>query len=127
MSRRVDFDGDKPILIVDQDSTLVAGIGLWLTFQGYVVQAASNGAEALQAFQRVRPGLVLLAPDLPVLDGFGFARALAAMGWHVPLILMIQAGDKSERTKELGAAAVLTKPFAMETLGSMLGPIERAA
>jgi len=106
---------------------MVAAIALWLTFQGYVVQAASNGAEALQTFERVRPGLVLLALDLPVLDGVGFAQTLSARGWHAPLILMLSAEEKPERTKELGAAAILTKPFAVETLGSMLATIARAA
>src|SRR5437763_1381023 len=77
---------DGPILVVDDDPSILAVVSQILDFEGYPVQTATDGAEALAAVNTQRPSLVLLDMRMPVLDGWGFARALAARGEQLPIV-----------------------------------------
>jgi DNA-binding response OmpR family regulator len=101
---------EQPILIVDDDPGVVAQLAQGFIERGYRVETASNGEEALQVVDRVRPILVLLDTEMPVLDGWGFARALRARGLRLPLVLLCDDGAADEVAGEIGAAGYLSKP-----------------
>ena len=71
---------EAPILVVDDDPSIVSTVSEILDFEGYPVQTAANGAEALRAIERMQPSLVLLDMRMPVMDGWGFANALRERG-----------------------------------------------
>ena len=110
------------ILVVDDDPAILATVEEILTSEGYTVATATNGAQALQAIERVRPALVLLDMRMPVLDGWGFAQGLRARGVAVPVLVMTAAQDARRWAEEIAADGYLPKPF---RLLDLLDAVER--
>ncbi len=111
-----------PVLVVDDDPAILATVSEILDFEGYPVETASNGKEALKSLERRRPSLVLLDMRMPVLDGWGFARALRERGITLPVIVMTAAQDARRWADEIGAAGHVSKPF---ELPELLAAVER--
>lgn len=112
------------ILVVDDDPSILTTLAEFLDMEGYTVQTASNGAEALKTVERSQPALVLLDMRMPVLDGWGFAQALRAQGRRLPIMVMTAAQDARQWAEEVGAAGYLAKPF---DLMEVLSAVERFA
>jgi two-component system chemotaxis response regulator CheY len=104
------------ILIVDDDPAIRATISEVLTDEGYQVAMATNGAEALDAIEQALPALILLDMRMPILDGWGFARALGVRRVAVPVIVMSAAQDARRWAEEIRAAGALPKPFDLDEL-----------
>lgn len=111
------------ILIVDDDPFIRATISEVLAEEGYTLATATNGAEGLDAVAGAMPAAVLLDMRMPVLDGWGFARALKERGVSLPIIVMTAAQDARRWSQEIGAVGVLAKPFDLDEL---LRVVERA-
>jgi DNA-binding response OmpR family regulator len=92
-----------------------------LDLEGYAVETARNGAEALAAAARERPALVLLDMKMPVLDGWGFVREAGARGLQLPVVVMTAAQDARRRATEIGAVDCLAKPFELDELLATVG------
>jgi two-component system, chemotaxis family, chemotaxis protein CheY len=107
---------ERPILVVDDDPTILATVSETLDLEGYPVLTAANGAEALEAFERESPALVLLDMRMPVLDGWGFVRLARERGLDPRVIVMTAAADARRWASEIGAQGVLAKPFDLEDL-----------
>jgi DNA-binding response OmpR family regulator len=105
------------ILVVDDDPDIRDSISEILDLEGYPVQAAADGAEALRLAEQHRPALVLLDMWMPVLDGRGFAREFRAKHGHAASILVMTASrDAAVTASEIGAEGYLAKPFGMNEL-----------
>ena len=113
---------DLPILVVDDDPTILATVSEALDFEGFPVVTATNGAEALEAVDRTPPSLVLLDMRMPVLDGWGFMRAVRERGLSLTVVVMTAAADARRWAREIDAQGVLAKPFELDDL---LGAVER--
>lgn len=111
------------ILIVDDTAEIRSLIADMLTDAGYTVECACNGAEALAAVERNVPALVLLDLHMPVLDGWGFVRALTARVVRIPIIVLTAATNAARYSNDLGAVSYIRKPFALMDL---LGTVETA-
>ena len=107
---------ERPILVVDDDPTILATVSEVLDMEGYVVVTATNGAEALVAVDQSVPSLVLLDMRMPVLDGWGFMRAVRARGLTLTVVVMTAAADARRWGREIGAEGVLAKPFDIDEL-----------
>jgi CheY-like chemotaxis protein len=109
---------DPPILVVDDDPTILATVADALDLEGYPVVTATNGAEALAAIesQAEQPSLVLLDMRMPVLDGWGFMRAVRERGLTPSVVVMTAAADARRWAREIGAHGVLAKPFELDEL-----------
>jgi two-component system, chemotaxis family, chemotaxis protein CheY len=107
---------DGPILVVDDDETILLTVAEFLEFEGYSVATASNGLEALGIVERSQPALVLLDMRMPVLDGWGFARAVRERGLGVRILVMSAAADARRWAHEIGAFGVVPKPFELDDL-----------
>ena len=105
-----------PILVVDDDPTILATVAETLDLEGYAVMTATNGAEALQAIDREVPSLVLLDMRMPVLDGWEFVRVIKERRLSLTLVVMTAASDARRWAREIGAHGVLAKPFDLEDL-----------
>lgn len=104
--------GDKTILVVDDEKNIVQLAKLYLANEGYDVQVAYNGLEALEVVGRSRPALVILDLMMPGLDGWEVCRRLRKDS-DVPIIILTARGDDVDRIVglELGADDYVTKPF----------------
>ena len=116
------MSGTSPVLVVDDDPAILATVSEILDFEGYPVETATNGQEALRSLERRRPSVVLLDMRMPVLDGWGFARALKERGISLPVIVMTAAQDARKWAEEIGAAGHVSKPF---ELPELLAAVER--
>ena len=115
----------QPILVVDDDPTILATVSETLDLEGYPVRTATNGAEALQAIQREPVALVLLDMRMPVLVGWGFIRAARERGLNPTVVVMTATADARRWALEIGAQGVLAKPFDLDELTAQvqrLGP-----
>ena len=106
----------QPILVVDDDPTILATVSEALDLEGFPVVTATNGAEALDAVDRIAPSLVLLDMRMPVLDGWGFMRAIRQRELSLTVVVMTAAADAQRWGREIGAQAVLAKPFELDEL-----------
>lgn len=113
---------ESPILVVDDDPSILTTVCEILDLEGYPVETAANGAEALRAVERSRPSLVLLDMRMPVLDGWGFARALQERGVKLPILVMTAAQNARRWAEEIGADGHIAKPF---DLPDLLDAVER--
>ncbi|HEU6439284.1 MAG TPA: response regulator [Terriglobales bacterium] len=104
------------ILVVDADPTVQRALGNALSQAGFEVTAAGEGPEALRLARSDRPALVLIAANLPGVDGFTIVSRLRmedGPSTHTPVILLLPENDTEARSKALrsGADDYLTKPF----------------
>jgi two-component system response regulator MprA len=108
---------DSRILVVEDDRPLAATLERVLATEGYDVEVAGDGNEALRR-ARDRPfDLVVLDVMLPGLDGIAVCKRLRATG-PIPILLLTALGGTDERVRGLdsGADDYLVKPFAYEEL-----------
>jgi two-component system OmpR family response regulator len=115
------------ILVVDDEPNIVDVISMALTFQGFAVEAAGTGAEALAAVAAFRPHLILLDVMLPDMEGFDVAQRLGAQRARVPIIFLTarDATDDKVRGLTLGGDDYVTKPFSLEELVARIRSILR--
>ena len=104
------------ILVVDADPTVQRALGNALSQAGFEVTASGEGPEALRLVRSDRPALVLVAANLPGVDGFTVVSRLRmedGPSTHTPAILLLSENDAEARGKALrsGADDYLTKPF----------------
>ncbi|CAN0156208.1 unnamed protein product, partial [Phaeothamnion confervicola] len=106
------------ILLVDDEEALVAGLRYSLTREGFEVEVAGDGAEALLQAERIRPDLVLLDVMMPRIDGLEVCRELRARGFEAPILLLTCRGEETDKVigLEVGADDYVTKPFATREL-----------
>jgi len=102
------------ILVVDDDSSIVAVVSDILRAEGHDVVTAENGAVALDKANG--EALVLLDMRMPVLDGWGFAREFRAAGKRSPIVVMTAADNARRWAEEIGAEGYLAKPFEIDAL-----------
>ena len=104
------------ILVVDDEPAIRATVAEMLEIEGYGVDEASNGADALAMIERRLPDLILLDMRMPVLDGWGLADELRRRRIDVPIVVMTAARDAARWASEIAASASLAKPFGFDDL-----------
>jgi two-component system response regulator MprA len=106
------------ILVADDDQAVRESLRRSLTFNGYEVTVAGDGAEALEKSQHDQPDLVLLDVNMPELDGLEVCRQIRASGSEVPVLMLTARVEVGDRVLGLDAGAddYLPKPFALEEL-----------
>mgnify|MGYP006280914829 CR=1 FL=1 len=105
------------ILVVEDDLELSSLTEAILSFHGYDVATASNGREALDRIGDRPPRLILLDMRMPIMDGAHFADAYRCRhGKRTPIVVTTAAEDAQRAAAEVGADAVLAKPFEMDEL-----------
>ena len=84
---------------------------------GFEVDSAVDGPDAVQRALLRTPSLVVLDMSLPGLDGFGVARALRKrFGGGLPILVVTADGHPRQKAERVGAYAFLHKPFDVGTL-----------
>lgn len=100
------------ILIVDDEENIIELGRLYLENEGYRVEAANDGLEALRKFESLQPTLIVLDLMLPELNGWEVCKKIRATS-EVPIIMLTARTDDVDKIVglELGADDYMTKPY----------------
>jgi two-component system, OmpR family, response regulator MprA len=109
--------GARRILVVDDDPMVATTVQRVLRPEGYEVDVALGGEEALQQARAHRPDLVVLDVMMPGMDGLEVCRQLRASG-NLPILMLTARSGTADRVRGLdtGADDYLVKPFAYTEL-----------
>ena len=108
-------NGAARILVVDDESSIVDAVATSLRYEGFDVEEASTGREALAAVAREEPDLIVLDWMLPDIEGIEVGRRLRERG-HKTAILFLTAKDAVENKVDAlraGGDDYVTKPFSL--------------
>jgi DNA-binding response OmpR family regulator len=102
----------ETILVVDDEANIIELARMYLQNEGYVVESARDGREALTKIKSLKPALVVLDLMLPEVDGWDVCRQVRADS-DMPIIMLTARSDDVDKIVglELGADDYLTKPF----------------
>ncbi len=116
------------ILVVDDEANIIDLVRLYLERDGYRVEAASDGAQAIEKIGSLSPDLVILDIMLPEIDGFEVCRQVRSES-DVPIIMLTARDEDIDKIVglELGADDYLTKPFNPRELVARVKAILRRA
>lgn len=108
-------DTPARILVVDDEHSIVDAVATALRYEGFDVETASNGRDALDATRTQSLDLVVLDVMLPDLDGFEVARRMRNEGITTPVLFLTArtALEDKSRGFEVGADDYVTKPFSL--------------
>ena len=103
---------DAKIMVVDDDSNICELLRLYLEKEGCDTVVVSDGMAALEAFDAVKPDLILLDVMMPRLDGWQVCREIRKKS-QCPIIMLTAKGELFDRVLglELGADDYVVKPF----------------
>ena len=121
-----EIQDNESILVVDDETSIRRILETRLKLAGYEVITAADGEEAIEAFQKHNPDLVVLDVMMPKLDGYGVTREIREIS-DTPIIILTALGDVSERITglELGADDYVIKPFSPKELESRVKAVLR--
>ena len=110
------------ILVVDDEPAVREVLSDYFVERGYIVCTAADGVEALAAFARERPGIVLLDVRMPRLDGLQVLKRLREADPDVAVIMVTANEDVAlaRETLSIGAFDYVAKPFDFEHLNQMV-------
>ena len=116
------------VLLVDDDPDILESTQYLIEAEGYQVDTARNGQEALDRLQVQRPDVILLDLMMPVMDGWQFADRLRKTVFaNVPIVVLSATHALAERAKQIPATAYLAKPFDIDELLRKLASAIRSA
>ena len=112
-----DYKGSR-ILLVEDEETLAVGLEYNLTEEGYSVEWAKNGREAIDFFKSGRYDLIILDIMLPYVNGFEVAEIVRKADPQIPILMLTAKTESGDKVKglEKGADDYLTKPFHLREL-----------
>ncbi|MGZ4524651.1 MAG: response regulator transcription factor [Mycobacteriaceae bacterium] len=115
------------ILVVDDDRAVRESLRRSLAFNGYTVDMASDGVQALEQIAAQKPDAIVLDVMMPRMDGLEVCRRLRSTGVDLPILVLTARDTVSERVSGLDAGAddYLPKPFALEELLARLRALLR--
>ena len=108
----------KTVLVVEDHADLREMLAILLESEGFQVETASNGAEALVSMQHARPSVILLDLMMPVMSGDEFRQRQLQDPTYadVPVICMTAAHDGLQRAQRLRATQFFQKPVDFDRL-----------
>ena len=117
---------EKYILVVEDEPSIAEVVSLYMKRAGYQVQIAVDGKQAMTAFERRTPDLVILDLMLPEVDGLSLTRWLRDRS-DVPIIILTARREEIYRIAglEIGADDYVVKPFSPQELVSRVRAVLR--
>ncbi len=114
------------VLVVEDEDSFVEALTVGLKREGFLVQVARDGAEALDMFDAVKPDLVLLDVMLPKVSGIDVCRELRRRS-SVPIIMVTAKGGEIDTVVglEVGADDYVTKPYRLRELVARMRAVLR--
>jgi DNA-binding response OmpR family regulator len=115
------------ILVIEDDPSILRGLQLNLTMEGYAVRSASDGETGLQLARAERFDLLVVDVMLPRLGGLELIRALRRDDPDLPVLILSAKGQESDKVAglQLGADDYMVKPFSLKELLARIGALLR--
>lgn len=115
------------VLIVEDEPSFVDALAVGLKREGFRVEAAYDGAEALEKFASVHPDIVLLDLMLPRVSGIDVCRTIRAKGSRVPVIMVTAKSSEIDTVVglEVGADDYVSKPYRLRELVARMRAVLR--
>jgi PAS domain S-box-containing protein len=117
----------RRILVVDDNKTTAAMLGMLLKFLGHEVRTAHDGEAGLAAAAEYQPDLVVMDLGMPVMDGYEACRRIRAESWGGDLFLVALTGwgsvDDQRKTRDAGFDRHLVKPVDADALSKIIAEI----
>jgi two-component system, OmpR family, response regulator len=114
------------ILVVDDEPYITDLLSTALRFEGFTVDVAASGAEALQSLRTSRPDLVLLDVMLPDMEGIDVCRRMREVGNRVPVVFLTARDATEDKIAGLALGDdYVTKPFSLDELVARLRAVLR--
>ena len=115
---KVSDTGKSRILLVEDEETLAIGLEYNLKAEGYFVEVAKDGREAVNFFEKGEFDLIVLDLMLPYLSGFEVAKKVRESSPQIPILILTAKTGVKDKVKgfELGADDYMTKPFNLQEL-----------
>jgi len=106
-------NGQRKVLVIDDEAMIRKTVRLACEKEGYAVQEAENGAEALAKVDSFRPDIILLDLMLPDISGFDVCRDIRRAGTKVPILILSAKTEEIDVVVglEIGADDYIVKPF----------------
>ena len=82
-----------PVLIVDDEESVLDAVSIFLEDEGYDVYLAADGERALEAFEAVKPYAVVTDFRMPCISGIELMRRIRSLNHHVPILIMTAYGS----------------------------------
>jgi CheY-like chemotaxis protein len=108
------------ILVVDDESPIVALLRDLLEDEGHTVLAAHNGREALALARVAHPDLVLSDVMMPLMDGVQLVRMLREEAITRKLVVILMSAAQPPDLQAVGAVAFLAKPFDLDAVNRLV-------
>ncbi len=108
----------EKILVVEDEPSILRGLQLNLSMEGYLVRSAADGETALQLAQTEQPDLLLVDLMLPRMNGLEVIREVRQRDPDVPIIVLSAKGQETDKVSglALGADDYVVKPFGLKEL-----------
>lgn len=121
------LNNQHKVLIVDDERAILENLTPFLARAGFVVDEAEDGTIALEKIASFKPNIVILDVMMPKMNGRQVLRELRQNNQWVPVILLTQVGDATERAMALteGADDYLNKPYDPHELVARINSILR--
>ena len=118
--------GSVQVLIVEDEESFIEALTVGLTREGFTVNVARDGKEALDMFNAYSPDIVLLDVMLPLVSGVDVCRQIRARS-QVPIIMVTAKGEEIDAVVglEVGADDYVTKPYRLRELISRMRSLLR--
>ena len=119
---------EKVILVVDDEPRYLRLVEVNLVTDGYAVQTATDGKQAVESVAANQPDLILLDIMMPVMDGFTACERIRELS-SVPIIIVTAKGEERDRVRGLDAGAddYIVKPFSAQELLARVRAVLRRA
>ena len=116
----------RDILVVEDDYNISNLIYMYLVKEGFDVRLASDGAKAIQEFEKKAPALIVLDLMLPVMDGWEVCARIRETS-RTPIIMLTAKSELFDRIHglEMGADDYVVKPFEMKELIARINAVLR--
>ncbi len=115
---------EKTVLVVDDEPIIRSFLRLVLEDEGYTVETATDGCDALTKARNGSPDAILLDVLMPVLDGLGFIQEWRDYpAWASVPVLLMSVEDTPVQAETFGACGMLLKPFDLDVLLRRLGAL----
>jgi len=118
---------DVRVLVVDDEENITDLLATALRYEGFDVEVAHNGREALKTVGSFRPHLIVLDVMLPDWDGFEVTKRLADQRDRIPVLFLTARDATADRVRglTLGGDDYVTKPFSLEEVIARIRAILR--
>jgi CheY-like chemotaxis protein len=115
------------ILIAEDTDSVCFALRMAMEYLGHeVIATATDGEEALEQYERLRPEVVLMDVRMPLMDGLTCTAKLSRQDPNAKVVIITGGRTTQQDAADAGARALVEKPFGIDELGRIMHSLEAA-